>query len=157
MTLAAFVASPIAWWLAAAVLFGVGEIALPGVFLIFLAIAAAITGIAAIALPDLPLAGQLVSFAVWSGVAVAIGKRWYRDYPVESADPKLNDRSARLIGEVVVVSDPIIDGAGRVRIGDGTWPAHGPDLPTGAHARIIGIAGSTAIVEPAGLSPPQRA
>jgi membrane protein implicated in regulation of membrane protease activity len=147
-------ASPMVWWLAAAILFGVGEVVIPGVFLIFLAIAAAITGLAAFALPDLPLAAQLVSFALWSGVTVAIGKRWYRDYPVASSDPQLNDRAARLIGQIVVVSDAIVDGAGRVRLGDGTWSASGPDLAAGAHAKIIGVAGSTLLIEPAELPPP---
>lgn len=150
MSLAALVTSPIAWWLAAAILLGVGEVAIPGVFLIFLAIAAAITGLAAFALPDLPIAAQLVSFAVWSGVTVAIGKRWYRDYPVASSDPQLNDRAARLIGETVTVCDAIVEGSGRVRVGDGTWTAHGPDAPAGAAVRIVGVAGSTLLVEPTG-------
>jgi membrane protein implicated in regulation of membrane protease activity len=154
MSFATLAASPMVWWLAAAILFGVGEFVIPGVFLIFLAIAAGITGLAAFALPDLPLAAQLVSFAVWSGVTVAIGKRWYRDYPVASSDPKLNDRAARLIGETVTVCDAIVDGAGRVRIGDGTWSAHGPDAPTGAAVRIVAVAGSTLLVEPAGHLPP---
>lgn len=153
MSLATLAASPIVWWLAAAVLLGVGEVVIPGVFLIFLAIAAAITGLAAFALPDLPLAAQLVSFAVWSGVTVAIGKRWYRDYPVASSDPQLNDRAARLIGQIVVVSDAIVDGAGRVRLGDGTWSASGPDLAAGDSARIVGIAGSTLLVDPVDSAP----
>ena len=81
-------------WLAAAILLAIGELFIPGVFLIFLAAAAAITGVASLVLADLPVAAQLVSFAVWSGVTVAIGKRWYRDYPVDSADPLLNDRAS---------------------------------------------------------------
>jgi len=149
MSLDTLAASPVLWWIAAAVLLGIGEIAVPGVFLIFLALAAAITGIAALALPDLPLAAQLVSFGVWTAITVAIGKRWYRDYPVESTDPKLNDRAARLIGETVIVTDAIIGGVGRVRVGDGTWSASGPDAPAGAAVRIVGVAGSTVLVEPA--------
>jgi len=135
-------------WLAAAVLLGIGELVIPGVFLVFLAIAAAITGVATLALADLPIAAQLISFGVWTAVAVAIGKRWYRDYPVDSIDPLLNDRGARLIGEVVVVSEPIAGGAGRVRVGDGTWSAHGPDTAAGARVRIIGVAANTLLVEP---------
>jgi membrane protein implicated in regulation of membrane protease activity len=148
MSLDTLAASPVLWWIAAAVLLGIGEIAVPGVFLIFLAIAAAITGIAAFFLPDLPLAAQLVSFGVWTAITVAIGKRWYHDYPVESTDPKLNDRAARLIGETVVITDAITDGVGRARVGDSSWPVHGPDLPSGAPARIIAVAGSTLLVEP---------
>ena len=140
--------------LAAAVLLGIGELAIPGVFLIFLAIAAAVTGVATLVLADLPIAAQLLSFAIWSGVTVAIGKRWYRDYPVASSDPKLNDRAARLIGETVPVCEAIVDGAGRVRIGDGTWSAHGPDAPAGAAVRIVAVAGSTLLVEPADGLPP---
>ncbi|MGN6269274.1 MAG: NfeD family protein [Sphingomonas sp.] len=154
MNLAALAASPIVWWLAAAILLGIGEVVIPGVFLIFLAIAAAITGLAALALPDLPLAAQLVSFALWSAVTVAIGKRWYRDYPIASSDPQLNDRAARLIGQIVVVSDAITGGAGRVRVGDGTWSASGPDLAAGEPARIVGVAGSTLLVEPVDSLPP---
>ena len=148
MTLEALAASPGALWLAAAVLLGVGELVIPGVFLVFLAIAAAITGIATLALADLPVAAQLVSFAIWSGVAVAIGRRWYRDYPVESVDPLLNERAARLIGQIVTVTEPVVDGEGRVRVGDGTWPARGPDAVAGTQVRIVGVAANTLLVEP---------
>lgn len=146
MTLDALAANPGVLWLAAAVLLGIGELVIPGVFLIFLAIAAAITGLATLVLTDLPTAAQLVSFAVWSGVTVAIGRRWYRDYPVDSADPQLNDRAARLIGQTVIVTDAIVEGKGRVRVGDSTWPAEGPALPAGARAQVIGTVSSTLLV-----------
>jgi membrane protein implicated in regulation of membrane protease activity len=148
MTLDMLAAHPGALWLAAAVLLGIGELAIPGVFLIFLAIAAAVTGVATLVLADLPIAAQLLSFAIWSGVTVAIGKRWYRDYPVETADPLLNDRVSRLIGQTVTVIEPIRDGEGRVRVGDGAWPAHGADADPGTHVRIIGVTAGTLLVEP---------
>ena len=149
MTLADLTANAGVLWLAAAILLGIGELFIPGVFLIFLAAAAAITGVASLVLTDLPVAAQLLSFAVWSGVTVAIGKRWYRDYPVDSADPLLNDRASRLIGQVVIVTDSIAGGSGRVRVGDGTWPANGHDTPAGASVRIVGVADGTLLVEPA--------
>lgn len=151
MTLDALAANPVVWWLAAALLLGVGEIVVPGVFLIFLAIAAGITGLALLALPDLPVAAQLLSFAIWSAITVAIGKRWYLDYPVASADPQLNDRAARMIGDEVVVTEAITGGLGRARYGDSSWPVRGPDLALGARARIVAVAGSTLIVEPIDL------
>jgi membrane protein implicated in regulation of membrane protease activity len=133
-------------WLAAALLLGIGEIVIPGVFLIFLAVAAAITGVSSLALPDLPIAGQLVSFAIWSGVAVGIGHRWYRDFPVGSSDAMLNDRVARLIGETVVVIEPIAGGGGRVRVGDSAWPARGPEAVVGARVKVIDHDGGVLIV-----------
>ncbi len=140
-------------WLILAGLLAIAELLLPGVFLIFLAIAAAITGVATLVLTDLSLAGQLVSFGVWTAAAVLIGKRWYRDYPVESADPLLNDRAARLIGEVVEVTEAIHDGHGRVRVADGVWPALGPEAPIGAHVRITGVEDGALVTRPVEAPP----
>jgi membrane protein implicated in regulation of membrane protease activity len=125
-------------WLVTALLLGIAELAVPGVFLVFLAIAAAVTGLAVFALPDLPVAAQLGAFGVWSVVTVLIGKRWYLDYPV-AGDPLLNDRAARLVGQPAVVVVPIANGAGRVRIGDGEWPASGPDASVGEAMRIVAV------------------
>lgn len=135
-------------WLALALLLGVAELLVPGVFLIFVAVAAGITGIATLALPDLPLAAQLASFAVWSGVTVLVGRRWYRDYPVTTSDPMLNDRAARLIGEIVTVEQAIEGGSGRVRVGDGMWPARGADAAIGAKLRVVEVENGVLSVEP---------
>lgn len=136
-------------WLALAVVLGVAELLVPGVFLVFLAIAAAIVAAATLVLPDLPLAAQIGAFGMWSVVTVMIGRRWYRDYPVETSDPLLNDRARRLVGETVIVADPIVAGHGRVRVGDGEWPAAGPDAPAGTRMRIVSVTGGVVMVEPA--------
>ncbi|HEX8484967.1 NfeD family protein [Sphingomonas sp.] len=137
------------WWLIAALVLGIAELAMPGVFAVFLGVAAAITGAALLALPDLPLAAQLASFGVWSVAAVVIGRRWYSDYPVAS-DARLNDRSAQMIGAVVTVEIAIEEGAGRVRVGDGSWPARGSYADLGDLVRIVGVEGGVAIVERVG-------
>jgi membrane protein implicated in regulation of membrane protease activity len=138
-------------WLIAALVLGIAELAVPGVFLVFLAIAAAITGIAVYALSDLSPAAQLGAFAVWSVVTVLIGKRWYRDYPVEGGDPMLNDRAARMLGQVVIVETAIVRGHGRVLVGDGGWPARGPDAAVGERMRVVAVEDGTLIVEPSGV------
>lgn len=135
-------------WIAVAILLGIAELAIPGIFLIFLAIAAAITGLALFALPDLPLIAQLGSFAAWSVVSVMIGRRWYRDYPLETSDPMLNNRSARVIGATVVIAEPLVGGSGRAVLGDGTWPATGPDAAAGTHMRIIAVENGVLRLEP---------
>ena len=148
MTLNDWLSHAGALWLVAAVLLGLAELVVPGVFLIFLAIAAAITGAAMLALPALPLAAQLGSFAVWSVASVLIGRRWYTDYPVSTSDPMLNDRAARLVGETVTVVVPIVAGDGRVRVGDGEWPASGADAPTGTRVRVTAVESGILRVEP---------
>ncbi len=139
--------APVAW-LIVAVLLGISELAVPGVFLVFLAIAAAVTGIAVFSLPALPLAAQLGAFAVWSAVTVLIGKRWYQDYPVEAGDSMLNDRAARMVGEIVTVETAIVDGHGRVMVGDGSWQARGDDAVAGAMVQIVAVIDGIVIVEP---------
>lgn len=136
------------YWLIAAAVLAATELALPGVFLIFIAIAAAITGIIALAVPALGLTGELVSLTVWTAVAVLVGKRWYVDYPVATSDPDLNNRAARMIGQTVRVTDAIENGRGRVRVGDGEWPAAGPDQPAGAQVRVMAVENGVVRIAP---------
>jgi membrane protein implicated in regulation of membrane protease activity len=140
-------------WLIAALALGIAELAAPGVFLVFLAIAAAMTGIAVLVLAELPVAAQIASFAAWSAVTVMIGRRWYRDYPVAAADPLLNDRAARMIGQLARVEVAIVAGHGRVQIGDGSWPARGPDLVAGADVRVVAVADGVVVVEALAATP----
>lgn len=149
MTLFGMVWSDSALWFAAALVLGIAEILAPGFFLIFLGAGAASVGIVALIAPGLPVILQALLFAVATGALVAIGQRWYRGSDRPSADPLLNDRSARLIGKRVVVCTAILDGEGRVTVGDGAWNATGPDLPVGATVRIVGADGSVLRVEPA--------
>jgi len=134
-------------WLIAALALGMAELIIPGVFAIFLAIAAAVVGLAVLVMPALPLAAQITAFAAWSIVTVLIGKRWYVDFPVASSDPQLNDRAARLIGATVVVEAAIGGEGGRVRIGDGSWPARGPVAAVGTPMRVAAIRDGIVIVE----------
>lgn len=141
-------------WLAVAGVAAIVELMIPGVFLGFVAIGAVITAILSLIFPELGLAGQMVSVAAWTGVAVAIGRRWYGGNAVESSDPHLNDPTHRLIGARVVVAQAIAGGEGRVRLGDGEWRAYGPDSEVGARMRVTGIEGGVLLVEPAELNPP---
>src|SRR5687767_3605780 len=104
-------------WLLAAALIGILEIFLPGIFLIWIAAAAAITGIVAALLP-IALPFQLALFGLLAIAAVYSGRRQYDRNPVASSDPLLNDRTARLVGQNVLVVTAIENGEGRVKVGD---------------------------------------
>lgn len=134
-------------WLLAAVILGIAELAVPGAFLIWLAAAAALTGVAALLL-GLPLGFQLVMFGLLAVASVWFGRHWYGRNPVQSSDPLLNDRAARLVGETVVVTSAIEDGRGRVKVGDSVWPARGSDAAIGSRVRVVGAEGACLMVEP---------
>lgn len=133
--------APWVGWMVFGVVLAIGELALPGIFLIWIAIAAAITG-AVTYLAPIPMPVQVIIFAALCLIATYAGKRWYRDNPVASSDPLLNDRAARLVGRSVTVVEPIVNGEGRVRIDDGTWTATGPDAPVGARLTVVGAQGT---------------
>ncbi|MEO8722598.1 MAG: NfeD family protein [Sphingobium sp.] len=134
-------------WLVLGLVLGVAEILVPGIFLIWVATAAAITGVITYFLP-IPLPLQVAIFAALCVAATYAGRRWYANNPVASQDPKLNDRTARLIGQLVTVSEAVQGGQGRVKVGDSAWLCKGPDAPVGAHVRVVGADGSVLIVEP---------
>jgi inner membrane protein len=133
-------------WLAIGLLLAAAEMAIPGVFLIWLAGAALVTGALTWALP-LTLAWQIVIFAALAMVSVFVGRQYLRANPVEAADPLMNDRGARLVGEVVVVTQAIDGGQGRVRQGDSEWLAKGPDAEPGTRMRVAGHDGVVLLVE----------
>jgi membrane protein implicated in regulation of membrane protease activity len=136
-------------WLAIGLILAAAEMAIPGVFLIWLAGAALITGVLTWLLPlTLPL--QVVIFAILAIVAVFSGRRYLRDNPIADADPLMNQRGARLVGETAVVTQAIDGGVGRVRLGDSEWLVRGPDTAPGTRVRVTGSDGAVLLVEPVG-------
>src|ERR1044072_692614 len=136
------------WWLIAAVVLGILELLAPGFFLVWIAAAAAVTGVI-VAVVRIALASQLGLFVILSFAAVAAVRYYYAQRPVMSEDPKLNVRTARLIGQTVTVESAFENGKGRVRVGDGVWNARGPDVPAGTSVVIVAADGSCLTVEPA--------
>ena len=133
-------------WLALGLVLAVGEMTIPGVFLIWMAGAAVITGLITWVVPlSVPL--QVVLFAVLSMAAVFIGRGWLRANPIVAADPMMNDRGGRAVGETVQVTTVIEGGEGRVKLGDSEWIAKGPDAEPGTRMRVTAHDGSILMVE----------
>ncbi|MEQ1537342.1 MAG: NfeD family protein [Sphingorhabdus sp.] len=134
------------FWLSLGFILGAVEMVAPGFFLMWLGLAAIIVGMLTWALPiSLPL--QVALFAIISVLTVYAGKKFLKDNPIESDDPMLNNRGARLTGEIVTVIEAITDGHGRVRVGDTDWSARGADAAAGAKVRVIGADGAVLLVE----------
>jgi len=138
-------------WLVLGLLLAAAEMAVPGVFLIWLAGAAIITGIVAWVAP-IGIAAQVIVFGLLAIAAVFMGRKFLRDNPIEEADPGLNRRGARLVGQVGTVSQAIEDGSGRIRCGDSEWLAQGANAAIGTRVRITGHEGTVLLVEP--VAPP---
>ncbi len=135
-------------WTIGGVLLLAAEIIVPGVFLVWIGIAAVVTGIFAL-LFGIGLAGQLGLFALYSVLAVMVGRRAYAVKGVEHVDPSLNNPSVRLIGRRVIVVQKVDEDEGRVRVGDSEWSARGGPAEPGERVLITGVEGNCLIVEAA--------
>jgi inner membrane protein len=133
------------WWIAAALL-AIVEATLPGAVAIWFAAAAAVVG-ALLLLVPIVWQMQLVLFGALSIGALAAWRYWKRGHPETSELPRLNQRAAQYIGEVCVLSEPIVQGYGKARVGDGYWKVRGPDLPAGTPVRVKAVEGTLLIVE----------
>ncbi len=137
-------------WIAFGLVLAGFEMVVPGVYLIWLALAALATGALALVF-DFGLPLQVVEFIFLSLILVYAARRMFGEQPIESTDPLMNNRMGRLVGQTGTVAVAIEHGEGRVTHGDSQWPARGPELAAGTRVRIIGFDGGTLVVEPLAL------
>lgn len=117
------------------------EIVLPGVFLLWIGIAALLVGAASLQLWDTAMwtwQVQVVLFLMLSLVSAYVGKQIVRRNGDVSDQPLLNRRGAQMIGRTATLDEPIREGRGRIQLGDTLWRVSGPDLPAGTRVRVTG-------------------
>ena len=134
-------------WLTLGLVLAGLEMLLPGVYLIWLAVAAIVTGVLTLVF-DVSLPLQIVDFVFLSLIVAFSAKRFLGERPIESSDPLMNRRGARLVGEIATVVQAIEHGSGRVKLGDSEWLARGPNIAAGEHVRVSGSEGAILLVEP---------
>ena len=136
------------YWFALTGVLLIFELFAPGVIFIFIATGAAVAGIALWAVPNLGLELQILIFAVVSAAAYYFGRPLTRGLISHHRHPHLNTRGQALMGHVATLSEPIVNGRGRLSIGDSTWAITGPDMAAGFPVRVIGVHGAELKVEP---------
>ncbi|MBF0610840.1 MAG: NfeD family protein [Magnetococcales bacterium] len=124
------------WWIGA-VVFLILEVTTPAFFFLWLGIAAAMTGMLLLFFPDMGWKSQCMWFSGLALVSIAFWRFFMRRHPTVSELPVLNRRSSQYVGRVVVVSEAIVNGMGKVRVDDSTWKVQGPDCPAGANVRVV--------------------
>lgn len=140
---------PWAWWVLGIVLL-ILEVLMPGVFLVWIGIAAIITGALSLLLWDAAFwtwHAQWLVFAVLSLVAALIGRRIVSARGHVTDQPHLNQRGQSLVGRTATLEHPITEGRGRIRLDDTMWSVQGPDLPIGARVRVTASNGRDLTVE----------
>jgi membrane protein implicated in regulation of membrane protease activity len=137
-----------AWIVLGLVLVG-GEMLAPGVFLLWLGLAALLTG-AIVGLTGLAWQGALLVFAALAVASVLLGRAVTRHRSEEPDTASgLNDRGRQLIGKVFKLEATMTGGEGRIRVGDSSWRITGPELLAGTEVRVVRVDGATLVVEKA--------
>ena len=132
------------WMIVGLVLLG-AEILAPGVFMMWLGMAAIVAGLL-VWLLDLAFGIQVALFAVLSAIALAVGIKLR-----PRARPSLNTQIAGLVGRSATAVS-FHGHEGRVKVGDSDWAARlasGATAPEpGATMRVDGVDGTVLVVRP---------
>lgn len=119
------------------------EIFAPGVFMLWIGIAALVIGAVSLLIWD---AGfwtwqvQVLAFLLLSLLSAYAGKKLLGARRALSDQPLLNRRGEQMIGRTATLAEPIREGHGRIQLGDTFWRVSGPDLPAGARVRVVSAA-----------------
>jgi inner membrane protein len=140
------VIGPWAWWIVAGLLL-IGELLMPGIFLLWLGVAALATGVLDLIF-DFGWKVEIVAFALLSALSVFVSWKFKLGMRNPATDaPHLNNPLQALIGKRYTLVEPMINGRGKLKIDDTLWDIEGPDVAMGETIRITGINGLKLIVE----------
>ena len=137
------------WWILAGVLL-VGEILTFTSFLLWISVAAFITGITKFFAPTIDWQWQLVLFAFLSMVGIFITIMFFKNKKgsEKTGYNALNSRAESYVGKKFTLSTPVINGSGKIKVGDTYWLIHcDEDLADGTKIEVVSTKGTTLIVK----------
>lgn len=141
------------WWALGGVLV-ILEVFAPGFVLLWLGASAGLVGLLLLLWPSLDLTIQALLFAALSVGSIVAWRHVQTSLPVTTDQPNLNRRGHGHVGRRATLVAPIVNGHGRVKLGDATWAARGPDLPLGHLVEVTGVDGVVLLVRPLESSMP---
>lgn len=123
------------------------EIVAPGIFMLWLGLAALMVGVISFFVAW-PWQAQIVAFAVFSLALIPAWRRFTRKTQDASDRPFLNRRTEAMVGQVFTLDQPIVNGSGAVRVGDTLWRVLGPDCEAGHRVKVVSADGVDLHVKP---------
>lgn len=132
------------WWVIGIVLV-IGEVVLPGTFLIWFAFAAFGVGLVGLVF-DMSGVIQVVVFSLLSFASLSLGYLM-RKRRGDPEAPAFADRTQAYMGKIYTVVDAIENGKGKIRVGDSVWLAEGEDCPVGGSVKVVESRGNVLMIE----------
>jgi membrane protein implicated in regulation of membrane protease activity len=134
------------WWVIAVVLV-ILEAFVSGTFLLWMGVSAAVVGVVLLIAPGMGWEYQVLLFAVFSVVSIALWLIRLKKHPTQSEVSNLNRRMAQYIGSTAIVKEPIVNGLGTINVDDTIWRVLGPDCEAGTKVKVVGAEGTDLKVE----------
>ncbi|ACS84838.1 NfeD family protein [Musicola paradisiaca] len=117
-------------------------------YLLWSGLSAMLTGVLTWLLP-LDWAWQSVSFALLTIITALLWWHWLRQRSRKEPISTLNQRGRQLLGRHATLTEPLVNGIGRIDIGDSSWRVQAErDLPAGTVVEIVDVEGITLKVKP---------
>ena len=135
------------WWVGGTALI-ILEILVPGTFFLWMGVSAAVIGAIVWVIPDMKWEWQFFLFAILSVTSIVLWRIRQRKHPTKTEDINLNQRTKRYIGRTFTLTEPIVDGIGKIHVDDSQWRISGPDCDSGKKVKVISAESTTLIVEP---------
>ncbi len=129
-------------WLVLAVVLVTVEILVAGTFFLWMGISAGVVGLILMILPGINWQTQLTLFAIISIVSIVLSRIWLVRHHRNDPPSTLNRRGSQYIGRHITLTEPIVDGVGRINIDDTVWRISGSDLDAGNQVIIEGMDGT---------------
>ncbi len=129
-------------WFILAVALVILEVFAPGAFFLWLGIAAGVVGALVYTMPSLGWEYQVLAFSVLSVISIVVWRKFFRTEPADTDQPTLNRRGEQYVGRTFTLSEPIVNGSGKIHVDDTTWKIHGKDCPPGSQVKVTGVNGT---------------
>ena len=135
-------------WLVFGIFLVILEIFAPGAVFMWMGAAAGVTGLALLVIPEMSWEIQFVVFSVASVAAILLGRKFFNRKEINIEDPTVSQKQSELIGRIFEVDKAIKNGTGRIKVGESTWKAVGPDCAVDTQVKVVAVNGAVLEVKP---------
>lgn len=137
------------YWLILAAILIIVEIFVPTAYFLFMGVVAALMAGILYVFSGISFLVQVLLFAILAIIGAALCALYKKSRPAVAniSAPNLNVRGQQYIGRTLVLTEPIINGFGRAKVGDSVWRVRGQDSPRGSSVNVVSVESNTLIVE----------
>ena len=134
------------WWIIGIILI-ILELFAPGAFFLWMGIAAGLVGLILVIAPEMTWQYQFIVFAVVSVVSIVVWRNYLNKHPTETDRPTLNMRGEQYVGRTFTLTEPVVNGVGKIKVDDTMWKIEGADCKSGTKVKITKTDGAVFKVE----------